>query len=81
MDFIRARPWISGIVGLVALLLLLGSFPVVIVPETKQAVVVRFGNPVRIYNQYKRGRPIGAAGAGINWRIPFAEQMVWIEVQ
>ena len=33
-------------------------------PETKQAVVVRFGKPVRIYNQYKAGRPIGAAGAG-----------------
>jgi membrane protease subunit HflC len=34
---------------------------------------------VRIYNQYKPGRPIGAAGAGINWRIPFAEQLVWID--
>jgi membrane protease subunit HflC len=56
---------------------LLGSFP--IIPETKQAVVVRFGKPVRIYNMYKAGRPIGAAGAGINWRIPFAEQLVWID--
>jgi membrane protease subunit HflC len=34
---------------------------------------------VRIYNQYKVGRPIGAAGAGINWRIPFFEQLVWID--
>jgi membrane protease subunit HflC len=41
--------------------------------------VVRFGKPVRIYNQYKPGRPIGTAGAGINWRIPFAEQLVWID--
>jgi len=56
---------------------LLGSFP--IIPETKQAVVVRFGKPVRIYNMYKPGRPIGTAGAGINWRIPFAEQLVWID--
>ena len=39
------------------------SFP--IVPETKQAVIVRFGKPVRILNRYQAGRPIGAAGAGI----------------
>jgi modulator of FtsH protease HflC len=55
----------------------LGSFP--IVPETKQAVVVRFGKPVRILNRYEPGRPIGSPGAGISWRIPFAEQMVWID--
>jgi membrane protease subunit HflC len=59
------------------LFLLLSAFP--IIPETKQAVVVRFGKPVRIYNQYQAGRPIGAAGAGINWRIPIAEQLVWID--
>jgi membrane protease subunit HflC len=76
-DFIRRRPLISGIAAVLALLLLLGSFP--IIPETKQAVVVRFGKPVRIYNQYKVGRPIGSGGAGINWRIPFAEQLVWID--
>jgi membrane protease subunit HflC len=76
-DFIRRHPLASAILGLAVLLLLLGSFP--IIPETKQAVVVRFGKPVRIYNQYKAGRPIGAAGAGINWRIPFAEQLVWID--
>jgi membrane protease subunit HflC len=76
-DFIRARPLLAAIVGILVLVVLLGSFP--IIPETKQAVVVRFGKPVRIYNQYKAGRPIGAAGAGINWRIPFAEQLVWID--
>ena len=75
--FIRSRPIASAIVAFVLLLILLGSFP--IVPETKQAVVVRFGKPVRIYNQYTPGRPIGAVGAGINWRIPFAEQIVWID--
>lgn len=76
-DFIRRRPVLSAIAAFVVLLIVLGSFP--IVPETKQAVIVRFGKPVRIYNQYKPGRPIGAAGAGINWRIPFAEQVVWID--
>jgi membrane protease subunit HflC len=76
-DFIRQRPWVAAILGLLVLLVVLGSFP--IVPETKQAVVVRFGKPVRILNRYEPGRPIGAPGAGISWRIPFAEQMVWID--
>jgi membrane protease subunit HflC len=74
---IRNRPLLSGIVAFLVLLLLLASFP--IIPETKQAVVVRFGKPVRVYNQFKAGRPIGSAGAGINWRIPFFEQLVWID--
>lgn len=76
-SLVRRHPLAATIAGLFLLLLLLGSFP--IIPETKQAVVVRFGKPVRIYNQFKPGRPIGAAGAGINWRIPFAEQLVWID--
>ena len=76
-DFIRSRPLLSAVVGFLVLVLLLGSFP--IVPETKQAVIVRFGKPVRILNQYLPGRPIGTAGAGISWRIPFADQIVWID--
>ena len=76
-DFVRSRPILTAILGLLAVLLVISSFPVI--PETKQAVVVRFGKPVRIYNQFKPGRPIGAPGAGINWRLPFAEQIVWID--
>jgi membrane protease subunit HflC len=77
IGFIRSRPMLSAFVGLILLVVLLGSFP--IVPETTQAVVVRFGKPVRVYNQFKPGHPIGSGGAGINWRIPFFEQMVWID--
>jgi membrane protease subunit HflC len=75
--WIRRRPLLALAIALVALFIVLGSFP--IVPETKQAVVVRFGKPVRILNRYEPGRPIGAPGAGISWRIPFAEQVVWID--
>jgi len=74
---IRNRPIVTAVLGLFLLFVLLGSFP--IVPETKQAVVVRFGKPVRILNRYQAGRPIGAAGAGISWRIPFAEDIQWID--
>jgi modulator of FtsH protease HflC len=41
--------------------------------------VVRFGKPVTVFNQFKRGRPIGTAGAGINFRVPFVDQLVWID--
>jgi membrane protease subunit HflC len=77
IDTVRRHPIATGIVALVVLFLLIASFP--IVPETKQAVIVRFGKPVRILNQYEPGRPIGGAGAGISWRIPFAEDVVWID--
>jgi len=76
-DFIRQRPLLSAVAAVLLVMLLFASFP--IIPETKQAVVVRFGKPERVYNQFKPGRPIGAAGAGINWRIPFVEQLVWID--
>lgn len=75
--FIRQRPILSAVIAFVALLIVLGSFP--IVPETEQAVVVRFGKPVRILNRYEPGRPIGSPGAGISWRLPFAESLVWID--
>ena len=77
IDFVRRHPIASGLSVLVILLVILASFP--IVPETKQAVIVRFGKPVRILNKYEPGMPIGAAGAGLSWRIPFAEEVVWID--
>ncbi len=76
-EFLRQRPILSAVTALVLLLVVVSSFP--IVPETKQAVVVRFGKPARILNRYEPGRPIGAAGAGISYRIPGAEQIVWID--
>jgi membrane protease subunit HflC len=75
--FIRNRPIVSAVIAAVVLVHLGMSFP--IIPETQQAVVVRFGKPVRIYNEYEPGRPIGAAGAGINFRLPFAEELVRID--
>ncbi len=74
---VRRRPLVSGIIAFMVLVLLLTSFP--IVPETKQAVVVRFGKAERILNRYQPGQPIGATGAGISWRLPFAEQVHWID--
>ncbi|MEO6433502.1 MAG: protease modulator HflC [Sphingomicrobium sp.] len=77
IDFARRRPMFVAILAFLLLAIVISSFP--IVPETKQAVVVRFGKPVRILNRYEAGRPIGSPGAGISWRIPFAEEVVWID--
>jgi modulator of FtsH protease HflC len=77
MEFIRARPIVTAAVALVLLLFVLAAFPVV--PETKQAVVVRFGKPVRVLNAYSADNRIGGTGAGLGWRVPFAEQLVWLD--
>jgi membrane protease subunit HflC len=62
----------------IVLLILLGS-TFSIVPETKQAVIVRFGEAQRVVNKYKTGEQFGEAGAGLIARIPFMEQIVWID--
>jgi modulator of FtsH protease HflC len=67
-DFIRSRPLLSGIVALLLLFILFSAFP--IIPETKQAVVVQFGKPARL---------IGRTQAGLSYRIPFFENIIWID--
>lgn len=52
---------------------------VVIVPETEQAVVIRFGEPVRVINRFRPNTDFGATGAGLSLRIPFAERLVRID--
>ena len=77
IDFVRRHIVLTG--ALVAVLLVLLFNAVAIVPETRQAIVVRFGKPVRIVNAYVPGHQFGQKGAGIAVRIPFAEQLVWID--
>jgi len=61
------------------LLLILAASTFAIVPETKQAVIVRFGEPQRTLNKYRHGEPFGQTGAGLAARIPFVEQIHWID--
>ena len=65
---------IGGVAVVVALLA-----SVVIVPETHQAVVIRTGQPDRVFNMFRPDAPYGQTGAGINWRIPFVEQVRLID--
>ena len=76
-DFIRRHPMMTGLVALFILFIGLSSFA--IVPETRQGIIVRFGKPVRIENRYEPGQQFGSRGAGIAWRIPFAESFVWLD--
>ena len=50
-----------------------------VVPETMQAVVVRTGEPVRVINRFRPNADFGQTGAGLVARIPFLEQVVWID--
>jgi membrane protease subunit HflC len=75
--FVRRHPLMSALIAFAVLLTILSS--VSIVPETRQGIVVRFGKPVRIVNRFKPGEQFGATQAGLNFAIPFAENVVWID--
>jgi membrane protease subunit HflC len=62
----------------IILLVLIGS-TFAVVPETKQAVIVRFGEPQRIINPYRPGQEFGRTGAGLIARWPFMDNIVWID--
>ncbi len=65
-------------VALIALLVLLAS-TLAVVPETRQAVIVRFGEPISIVNRYVPGQTYGQSGAGLIARVPFIDQLVWVD--
>jgi membrane protease subunit HflC len=77
INAIRRHPFASAVIGFLVLMLLLTS--VSIVPETRQGVVARFGKPVRIINRFNPQQQFGGRGAGLAFRIPFAENIVWID--
>lgn len=62
----------------ILLLIVIGS-TFAIVPETKQAVIVRFGEPQRIVNRYQPNVGFGGWNAGLAARIPFVEEIHWID--
>jgi membrane protease subunit HflC len=77
IDWVRRNPllWLGA--ALVVIAIALSSF--VVVPETKQAVVIRFGVPQRIMNAYDRKQDFGHTGAGLAAKWPFVEQLVWVD--
>ena len=54
------NPIVIGIIAILLLILVASTFS--IVPETKQAVIVRFGEPQRVLNRYQRERDVRPLG-------------------
>lgn len=65
-------------IALIALVLVAASV-FAVVPETRQALIVRLGKPDRIVNRYDPNEAFGQTGAGLIARIPFLEQIIWID--
>jgi membrane protease subunit HflC len=71
------NPVAIGIIALLALILLAST--VTIVPETKQAVIIRFERPMRTINRWQPNQPFGSTGAGLVVRIPFVDRLIWVD--
>jgi membrane protease subunit HflC len=66
------------LIGVIALLVLI-SMSVSIVPEDKQAVILRVSEVYGTKNAYKPGETFGHSGAGILLRMPFADSVQLID--
>ncbi len=74
---LRRYPVIWAGAALLVLAVVLSSLT--IVPETRQALVLRFGEPIRIINAYDRREEFGRTGAGLALKMPFVENLVWVD--
>ncbi len=66
------------LVAVIALLVIL-SQTLAIVPEDKQALVLRFGEIERTKNVYRKGEQFGRSGAGLLVRVPFVDGVQFID--
>ncbi|GGD61614.1 protease modulator HflC [Croceicoccus mobilis] len=73
----RWKVWI--VAAAVAVAAALSSF--IVVPETMQAVIVRAGEPDRVANRFQPNSDFGQTGAGVVFRIPVLERVVWVSRQ
>lgn len=71
------NPIALAIGGLLLLILLSATFA--IVPETKQALIVRFGEPLSVVNRYQPRQDFGNTGAGVIARMPFVDKIEWVD--
>lgn len=77
MERIGRNPMGYALAALGALIIV--NLAVVVVPEQRQAVILRLGKPARIANAYDAKQVFGQTGAGVILRIPFLEDLVWID--
>jgi membrane protease subunit HflC len=68
-----------GIAVVVILALVVLMSTIAIVPESKQAVILRLEQPYRTINAYKANEQYGRTQAGPIFRIPFIDRVVWVD--
>jgi modulator of FtsH protease HflC len=66
-----------ALAGIVALIVV--TMTIAIVPESKQAVILRLEQPYRTVNAYRAGEQYGRTQAGPIFRIPFVDRVVWVD--
>jgi membrane protease subunit HflC len=74
---ILKNPMALGIAALAFIVILFQS--VSIVNETEQAIIISYGQPQRIVNRYQPNENLGATNAGLTFRIPFVEQIQYVD--
>jgi membrane protease subunit HflC len=77
-DSLASRATIGWAIAAIAALIVASSV-VSVVPETQQALVVRFGKPEKVYNAYRPEENFGRSGAGVFVKWPFIDQVQWID--
>lgn len=77
IDRIRAHP-VATAIGALSLLVL-ASMTFSIVPETKQGLILRYGQIQRVVNPYQVNERYGLTGAGLVARVPLLEQIQLID--
>ncbi len=71
------NPIALSLIALAFVVLLAQSISVV--PETKQAIISSYGQPLRVVNAYRAKETFGNTNAGLAFRIPFIEQVTWVD--
>lgn len=71
------NPIALAVAAIVLLVTLLSS--IVIVSETDQVVILRLQQPLPVINAYRKGEEFGHTHAGVYWRIPLIDRVVWVD--
>ena len=76
-DSLFGRPLRLIFILLVALVI--AAMTLVIIPEDKQAIVIRYGQINSVVNKYHANERFGSAGAGLLARIPVVDSVVFFD--
>lgn len=77
MSAISRNPILWAAIAFALIVVAMGTFYTV--PETSQAVVLRLGKPERIVNAYDPRAPFGSSGAGLVAKVPFIENVIFVD--